>query len=92
MGRLLRWLQRLLFKLVQALWQRLAETLPGGSGDQPGWQQRRRAWRVWAAAGLVMLLRPYWPLRLLPGWTVGLLLAWALLELLLLLWWPRRSA
>jgi len=30
------------------------------------------------------------PLRLLPGWVVGLLLVWALLETLRWLWWPRR--
>jgi hypothetical protein len=29
-----------------------------------------------------MLLRAQWPLRLLPGWLVGALLLWALLELL----------
>jgi hypothetical protein len=39
-----------------------------------------------------MVLRPYLPLRLLPGWLVGGLLVWALVELLLWLWWPRRSA
>ena len=88
MGRLLPLLQQLL----QALLRRLSAALPGASGDLPGWQQRQRAWRVWAAAGLVMVLRPYLPFRLLPGWCIGLLLAWALLELLLWLWWPRRSA
>lgn len=56
----------------------------------PGWQQRQRALWVWAATGGVMLLRPWLPLRLLPGWLVGLLFVWALLEALLWLWWPRR--
>ncbi len=40
----------------------------------PGWRQRRRALQVLAAAGLVMVLRPWWPVSLLPGWLVGLLL------------------
>lgn len=65
-------------------------TLPPALTRWPGYQQRQRALRVWAAAGLLMLLRPLWPLRLLPGWLVGLLLVWCLLELLLWLWWPRR--
>ena len=46
--------------------------------------------RVLAAAGLVLLLRPWWPLIWLPGWVVGLLLLWAVLELLRWIWWPRR--
>ena len=68
---------------LQRLRDRFADHLPGSS-------QRQRALRVWAGAGLLMLLRPHWPLRLLPGWLVGLVLVWALLELLLWLWWPRR--
>ena len=56
----------------------------------PGAAQRLRALRVLAAAGLVLLLRPYWPLVLLPGWVVGGLLLWAVLELLRWAWWPRR--
>ena len=66
--------------------------LPATLRELPGWQQRQRALRVWAGAGLLMLLRPYLPLRLLPGWLVGLVLVWALLELLVWLWWPSRSA
>jgi hypothetical protein len=66
--------------------------LPAALTSLPGWRQRQRALRVWAAAGLLMVLRPYLPLRLLPGWLVGGLLVWALVELLLWLWWPRRSA
>ena len=66
--------------------------LPATLTVLPGWRQRRRALRVWAAAGLLMLRRPHLPLRLLPGWVVGSLLVWALVELLLWLWWPRRSA
>jgi hypothetical protein len=46
--------------------------------------------QVWAAAGLLILLRPLWPLRLLPGWVVGAVLLWAVVELLLWAWWPRR--
>ncbi len=80
-----------------ALLQRLLEqkprlVLPPALTSLPGWQQRQRALRVWAAAGLVMVLRPLLPLRLMPGWLVGALLVWALLELLFWLWWPRRSA
>ncbi|MFO7630595.1 MAG: hypothetical protein R6W06_14010 [Prochlorococcaceae cyanobacterium] len=56
----------------------------------PGAAQRRRALRLLAAAGLAMLLRPYWPLVLLPGWLLGALLLWAVLELLRWAWWPRR--
>ena len=56
----------------------------------PGWRQRRRLLQVWALAGAVMLLRPLWPVRLLPGWLVGALLLWAVLELVLFCWRPRR--
>jgi hypothetical protein len=56
----------------------------------PGWRQRRRLLQVWALAGAVMLLRPLWPVRLLPGWLVGALLLWAVLELVLCCWRPRR--
>lgn len=66
--------------------------LPAALTSLPGWRQRQRALRVWAAAGMLMVLRPHLPLRLLPGWLVGALLVWALVELLLWLWWPRRSA
>ena len=37
-----------------------------------------------------MLLRPLWPQQLLPGWLVGGVLLWAVVELLLWAWWPRR--
>ena len=57
----------------------------------PGWRQRRRVCVLWAASGVLMLLRPLWPIRLLPGWMVAGLLLWAIAELLLLVWWPRRS-
>lgn len=56
----------------------------------PGWRQRQRVLWLWAAAGLVMLLRPLWPVRLLPGWLVAVVLLWATAELLLVVWWPRR--
>jgi hypothetical protein len=38
----------------------------------------------------VLLLRPWMPFLLLPGWVVGGLLLWAVLELLLWIWRPRR--
>ena len=44
---------------------------------------RGPAWRGW-------VLPAY--LTTLPGWCVGLLLLWAVLELLRWLWWPRRWA
>ena len=56
----------------------------------PGAEQRLRTLRVWALAGGVLLLRPYWPLNFLPGWVVGALLLWASVELLGWIWWPRR--
>ena len=56
----------------------------------PGAGQRRRAVVVSAVAVLTLLLRPLWPLRLLQGWCVGLLLLWATLELLRWRWWPHR--
>jgi len=56
----------------------------------PGAEQRRRTLRVWALAGAVLLLRPYWPLNFLPGWVVGALLLWASVELLGWIWLPRR--
>ena len=56
----------------------------------PGAAQRVRALRVWALAGGVVLLRPFWPLSLLPGWVVGALLLWGVVELLRAVVWPRR--
>ncbi|MGC5195907.1 hypothetical protein [Aphanothece microscopica] len=65
-------------------------SLPPLLSSLPGATQRLRALRVWAAAGAVMLLRPFWPLSLLPGWVVGALLLWAVFELVVWIWWPRR--
>jgi hypothetical protein len=64
--------------------------LPPYLSSLPGAEQRLRALRLLAAAGLVLLLRPWWPLIWLPGWVVGLLLLWAVWELLRWIWWPRR--
>ena len=64
--------------------------LPPALTVLPGWRQRRRLLQVWAAAGLLILLRPLWPLRLLPGWVVGAVLLWGVVELVLWAWWPRR--
>jgi len=64
--------------------------LPTALTTLPGAGQRLRLLRLWAAAAVLLLLRSLWPLRLLPGWVVGLLLVWALLETLRWLWWPRR--
>jgi hypothetical protein len=45
---------------------------------------------VLAMGATVMLLRPYGPVVLLPGWLVGALLLWGVWELLCWAWWPRR--
>jgi hypothetical protein len=73
-----------------ALPQLRRPTLPPLLTSLPGWRQRRRALTALGAAGLVLLLRPWWPLVLLPGWLVGLVLLWAVVELVLWTWWPRR--
>lgn len=65
-------------------------SLPPLLSTLPGAGQRLRTLRLWALAGGVLLLRPFWPLSLLPGWVVGLLLLWAVLELQRWIWWPRR--
>jgi hypothetical protein len=65
-------------------------SLPPSLTVLPGWRQRRRVLQVWALVGVLMLLRPLWPLQLLPGWLVGSVLLWAVVELLLWAWWPRR--
>lgn len=65
-------------------------SLPSALTTLPGAAQRRRLLSLLLACGLVALLRPYWPLDLLPGWTVGALLLWTVIELLRLAWWPRR--
>ncbi|MEY4297932.1 MAG: hypothetical protein RLZZ423_1111 [Cyanobacteriota bacterium] len=69
---------------------RLLTPLPPLLTTLPGWRQRRRVLQLWAVAGTLWLLRPLWPVRLLPGWVVGALLLWAIAELLLCCWRPRR--
>lgn len=69
----------------------LLPSLPARFSTLPGAAQRRRALAVVAAAGLVVVLRPIWPLQALPGWVVGALLLWAAAELVRWVWWPRRS-
>lgn len=64
--------------------------LPPWLDGLPGSRQRRRALTVLAVAGGVMLLRSRWPLILLPGWVVGGLLLWGVIELVRWAWWPRR--
>lgn len=58
----------------------------------PGALQRRRLLLASLLAGLTWWLRPWPPLQWLPGWCVGLLLFWALVEWLVWLWSPQRSA
>jgi hypothetical protein len=75
-------------------WPDLLRGGRGGSsgGVLPGAGQRRRLRLAWLAAGLAFLLRPWPPFQWLPGWCVGLLLVWAITELVGWLWWPQRSA
>jgi len=70
----------------------LLPSLPARFTTLPGAGQRRRALAVVLTAGLVVALRPIWPLQALPGWVVGSLLLWAIAELVRWAWWPRRSA
>jgi hypothetical protein len=63
-----------------------------GGPSLPGAGQRRRLQIAWLLAGLTLLLRPWPPFQWLPGWWVGLLLLWAIGELVGWLWWPQRSA
>jgi hypothetical protein len=58
--------------------------------DLPGAGQRRRCQLALLLAALVLLLRPWSPLRWLPGWWVGGLLLWAISELVIWAWRPRR--
>ena len=76
--RLSRWFQSCLPALPPAL-----STLPGAG-------QRRRTLLAAVLAALALLLRPWPPFLWLPGWCVGGLLLWALVELLGLLYRPRR--
>ncbi|WP_094555316.1 hypothetical protein [Synechococcus sp. 1G10] len=64
-------------------WPRWLTTLPGAAG-------RRRALLALGLAMVAYLLRPLGPLRWLPGWVVGGLLLWAVVELLRWAWRPRR--
>ena len=69
---------------------RLRPALPPLLSHLPDAGGRRRALLVSAAAIGVWLLRPWPPFQWLPGSVVGLLLLWAVIELLRWLWWPRR--
>jgi hypothetical protein len=65
-------------------------SLPPQLSTLPGSRQRLRTLQVLALAGLFWLLRPWLPFQLLPGWVVGALLLWAVLELLRWTWRPQR--
>ena len=60
------------------------------SAARPGRWQRWRCAGAVVAALAVWQLRWIWPLQLLPGWVVALLFAWAGVEVMLLIWFPRR--
>jgi len=62
----------------------------GWLGDLPGASQRRRALAAAVLAALALLLRPWPPFLWLPGWCVGALLLWAVLEAWRWSWRPRR--
>lgn len=64
--------------------------VPSEHASLPGSRQRQRALLALALAGLFWLLRPWLPFQLVPGWVVGALLFWALLELLRWTWRPQR--
>ncbi|CAI8168582.1 MAG: hypothetical protein GY914_02515 [Prochlorococcus sp.] len=57
---------------------------------RPGEGQRRRCAVAVLLALLVWGFRWLWPLQYLPGWIVMLVMVWAALELVGLLWFPRR--
>jgi len=73
-----------------AWWRSPLPPLPPLLNQLPGAAGRRRALLVAIAAAGVWLLRPWPPFQWLPGWVVGALLLWAVVELLRWLWWPRR--
>lgn len=58
--------------------------------DRPGAWQRRRVACAALLAGMALLLRPWPPFQWLPGWCVGGLLLWAVIEALLWQWRPHR--
>ena len=60
------------------------------SAARPGRWQRWRTGGVLVAALAIWQLRWLWPLQLLPGWVVALLFAWAGVEMMVLIWFPRR--
>jgi len=64
--------------------------LPPELASLPGSRQRQRTLLVLALAGGAWLLRPWRPFQWLPGWVVGGLLLWAVLELLRCTWRPQR--
>lgn len=58
--------------------------------SRPGQEQRRRCTLAWGLLVLVWGGRWIWPLLWLPGWMVGLVALWAVVELAVLLLAPRR--
>jgi hypothetical protein len=64
--------------------------LPPWLRQLPGAGQRRRTLLALTLALLCFLLRPWPPFQALPGWVVGGLGAWAVIELLRWNWRPVR--
>ena len=64
--------------------------LPPWLRQLPGAGQRRRTLLALTLALLCFLLRPWPPFQALPGWVVGSLGAWAVIELLRWGWRPVR--
>ena len=58
--------------------------------SRPGRWQRRRTLVVLLTAVAVWVFRWVWPFQMLPGWVLALMLAWAGIELMALIWRPHR--
>ena len=58
--------------------------------SRPGRWQRCRTLLVLLTAMTIWAFRWVWPLQMLPGWVLALMLAWAGIELMALIWKPHR--
>ena len=69
------------------VWPRLRPAMPS---SRPGRSQRWRTLLVLLTAMTIWAFRWVWPLQMLPGWVLALMLAWAGIELIALIWKPHR--